>query len=309
MSDNPPSVSAIICTLGRTEPLRACLEALRQQTLRPDETIVVLGPCETAAEEFLATQAHIRLGRTPLANLCVSRNLGVRSARGEVVAFCDDDAVPQPEWLEHLVAPFRDARVGGSGGRVDDARHAPPTVAFQNGIVRLSGRQVRVRAEPGDYNNPRGPWSNCVCGCSCAFRRAALDAIGGFDEFIEFAYDEVDVCLRLIRAGYAIAHAPRAVVLHALAAGGHRQDDLVRDWRCEIKNQLYVGLKNRRGMGTALRTLARVAARALALGRRFRAAAREGRITRAQAKQFRRQVRRGMAEGLKAGFAKRAAPR
>lgn len=301
--EDRPQVAVVVCTLGRVECLDACLEALRRQTLAGFEKIIVLGPCEPQAESMLRKQPDVRLLRIDRKNLSAARNLGVEAAGSEIVAFCDDDAIPRPDWLERMLAAFDDRGVAAAGGQVLDGRTDPPAPAFGNGIVRLSGRQIDVRDHPGEFNDPRGPWYNRVCGCCCAFRKDALQGIGGFDEFIEFAYDETDVCVRLIRAGFRVVHAPQAVVVHMLAPGGHRQDELVRNWYCEIKNQLYFGLKNRRG-GLGMRAVLRAMGRLVVLAVRFARAARKGTISRQQARQFRRDAIRGFWAGRRAGLHK-----
>ncbi len=295
-------VSVVVCTIGREGPLKACLEALDKQTLRALEIIVVLGPAEVDTEKLFAGRKEIKLVKIGQMNVSASRNAGVKEAAGEIIAFCDDDAIPEPDWLEQLVQAFEGQKVGGCGGKVLETRNEPPSVAFENGLVRLSGRQAAVRPTRGSFNDPRGPWYNNVRGCNCAFRRSVLAEIGGFDEFIEFAYDEADVCVRLIYAGYWITHVPAAVVHHCRAAGGHRRNNIERNWYAEIKNQLYFGLKNRRSPLTALRTILRVWLRSLALRFRFAASVRTGRIDRNQARLFGRDVSRGFLAGLKAGL-------
>ncbi|HUT57928.1 MAG TPA: glycosyltransferase [Phycisphaerae bacterium] len=300
-------MSVVVCTLGRVECLEACLAALRGQTLAGLEKIVVMGPCEPQAEEMLSGQPDVRLLRIDRRNLSAARNVGVAAAGGSIVAFCDDDAAPRPDWLEHISAAFENPDVAAAGGQVLDGRTDPPEPAFCNGIVRLSGRQIDVRDRPGEFNDPRGPWYNRVCGCCCAFRKDALQRIGGFDEFIEFAYDETDVCVRLIRAGFRVVHVPQAVVVHMLAPGGHRQDELVRNWHCELKNQLYFAMKNRR-RGSGVRAVVRAIGRLIALSVRFARAARRGAISRQQARRFRRDARRGVWAGIRAGLRRHHRP-
>lgn len=295
-------VSVVVCTIGRLQMLEACLAALRAQTLTPAEIIVVLAGDAVDAKAFLSAQSDVTLLTIDRMNVSASRNAGIRAAACPIVAFCDDDAVAQGEWLEEMVEVFADGVVAGCGGKVLDARSEIPEVVFNNGLIRLSGRRRPVCDEPGDFNDPAGFWYNNVCGCSCAFRREALIDIDGFDEFIEFAYDEADVCVRLIQLGRRIAHAPAAVVRHGFAPGGYRRDELVRDWCVEFKNQLYFGLANRTGWTSAVRTIGRVAGRMVYLGVRFAGAACAGRMGVGRALRQCGDVIRGALRGLKAGL-------
>jgi len=254
----------------------------------------------------LASQSKTKSTYIDRLNVSAARSAGLRASSGQIVAFCDDDAVPDANWLAEMMSPFGDPSVGAVGGKVVDGQSRTGKPAFNNGIVRLSGRQVDVRPSPGEFNDPAGPWYNRVIGCSCAFRREALSNVGGFDEFIEFAYDETDVCLRLIRNGWRIVHAPNAVVVHSHAPGGHRENALIRNWYCQIKNQLYVGLKNRRSPMTAARTTLRVLARIVSLWLRLAGARLTGQITSKQAGRYGRDTLRGFADGLSAGMRAKA---
>jgi len=301
----PAQVTVVICTLGRMETLPQCLEALGRQTLPPGEIVAVLGPAPKAAAAFLRSRANVRVVRTDAMNVSRARNIGVRAARGRLIAFCDDDAICHPDWLEQLVRPFNDERVGAAGGTVLEGDPERPHVVFANGLVRLSGRQVNVRPRPGEHNVPAGPWYNNVRGCNCAMSRVALERVGGFDEFIEFSYEESDVCVRMIRAGLEVAHVPQAIVHHRPVPGGRRQDELIRDWRCEIKNQLYFGLGNSLNGLTTTRTILRVLLRMTRLWLRFAVAEATGTLSAGQGWLFRRQSLLGFRQGLRAGLARR----
>lgn len=299
------TISAIICTLGRMECLPECLAAIRGQTRRPDEIVVVLAPGADRAARWLAEQPDVKLVRVDRRNISASRNAGADAASGEVLAFCDDDAVARADWLEHLAAPLGRPEVGAAGGAVLQGQAEPYDVAFRNGVARLSGRQVSVREEPGRPGGD-GPWYNVVCGCSFAVRRDALRQVGSFDDFIEFGYDETDLCVRLGQAGWTVAHAPRSVVVHRPQPGGFRVDGLRRDWFCEMKNQMYSGLKNRTGIASALRTAGRGAARLLKLSCRFAAGVWRRRLASGEARRMLARAVRGYLAGLRAGLPRRA---
>ena len=93
-------VSVVICTLNRANGLIETLECLRHQNYDNFEVVVVNGPSTDNTEEVLAPWAdRIRLQRCRVPNLSVSRNIGIRAASGEVVAFIDDDALPEFDWI------------------------------------------------------------------------------------------------------------------------------------------------------------------------------------------------------------------
>src|SRR3954464_12786210 len=107
-------LSVVIATTNRAQSLRVTLDALRHQTHRDFEVIVVAGPSQDETPDLLAERAgQIKVAENPERNLCKSRNLGIDIAAGEVVAFIDDDGVPEPRWLEELDAAYDDERIGG----------------------------------------------------------------------------------------------------------------------------------------------------------------------------------------------------
>src|SRR5262245_33209990 len=113
-------VSVVINTYNRAASLRQTLRALRHQTFADFEVVVVTGPGSDDTEAVLNEfGGEVRSLRCPEVNLAVSRNLGIGAAAGDVVAFIDDDGVPDPLWLEELVAAYDDD-VAGAGGIVYD---------------------------------------------------------------------------------------------------------------------------------------------------------------------------------------------
>ena len=171
-------------------------------------------------------QAAIHYFPCSEANVSAARNIGIRAARGEVVAFIDDDAVPEPDWLDLLIEPFADERIGIAGGRVRDR----DGVRYQFQGTRFSlvaeetpldtaedGNPDDMRIFPPDPQHPVG-----VMGTNCAFRRTALTAAGGFDESFIYFLDETDMALRLTKAGWWTAWVPQAEVHHHSDQNGMR---------------------------------------------------------------------------------------
>ncbi len=219
----PIKVSVVINTLDRADQLERTLQSLGQLRYPAFEAIVVHGPCRDRTPEVLARFAPaIRVGACPEANLAMSRNIGVAMARGEVVSFLDDDAFPEPDWLDRLAAAFSDPRVGGAGGFIRDR----DGIRFQHQAIvadRLgeaqSFPQLPADPGPGRYFSPTGT--------NVAIRRAALLQIGGFDEEYAYFLDETDVNLRLTDAGWRLVPVPDAEVHHKFAASNLRRTDRV----------------------------------------------------------------------------------
>ncbi len=168
----------------RPQALALCLQALTLQDHPAFEVVLVADP------QSLRVRPDLTVRRVAFdePNISAARNAGIAAAAGDVVAFIDDDAVPEPTWLSRLVAPFSDARVrppaGSSRGRERDLR-------WQCRAERI-GRDGR--AVPTAIAGAGTALLECGCdragqdtlGTNCAFRRAALSELGGFDP--AFAY-------------------------------------------------------------------------------------------------------------------------
>jgi glycogen(starch) synthase len=216
-------VSVIINTLDRAIQLERTLQSLHQLRYPAFEVVAVHGPCRDGTLEVLQQFAPaIRIGACPEPNLAMSRNIGVAMARGDIVAFLDDDAIPEPDWLDRLASAFADPGVGGAGGFIRDR----DGVRFQHQVIvadRL-GEAEKFPAMPPELK-PHRYFS--PTGTNVAIRRDALLSIGGFDEEYAYFLDETDVNLRLIEAGWRLVSIPDAEVHHKFAESSLRRVDRV----------------------------------------------------------------------------------
>jgi glycosyltransferase involved in cell wall biosynthesis/GT2 family glycosyltransferase len=255
-----PRVSVVINTCNRAPWLQRCLASLERQTYKNFEVVVVNGPSTDNTDRVLKRfEGRIQTAATTKRMISVSRNEGIIHAQGEIIAFLDDDALPAEDWLEHIVAPFCRQRVGAVGGCT--FRMNGREIEFRNGLLDEEGFVKWDEPSPGlEYDWQRG-MLNTVEGCNCAFRRSALQEIGGFDERIEYYHDEADVVMRIAAKGYFVEHRPRAVVYHEAAPSAVRKNKFRLNYYPIAKNSVYVALRNYRGSRRsklALRIIARL---------------------------------------------------
>ena len=213
--------SVVVNTLDRRASLGRALDGLRGLRGPDLEVVVVDGPSRDGTGAWLDAHApDVVRASVPVANLAVSRNAGLRAAAGDIVAYLDDDAVPEPSWLLELARAFADPSVGAAGGFVRD----PTGVAFQARHLAFD----RHANAAMDVRGPLPPFApgahrfRGLLGANCAFRASALRAIGGFDEAYAYFLEEADVLMRLMDAGHALAVRPLAEVHHHYAPSALR---------------------------------------------------------------------------------------
>ncbi len=241
-------VSIVICTDGRAAALTNTLDCLQHLDGPEFEVCVVQGPTEDGTTEILASwEGRLKQARNAKRNLSASRNIGIAMAAGDIVAFIDDDGLPEPAWLVELLRAFDDPRVGGAGGLVLD--HTGTSVQYRYASANRLGRADWQRSTPADgLNFPFSFNFPYVQGTNSAFRRDALLAVGGFDEEFEFYLDETDLCCRLVDAGWLIRQLPDATVHHKFLPSAIRTVDRVtRVLYPVLKNKLYFSLINNHG--------------------------------------------------------------
>src|SRR5881396_91727 len=211
-----PKISVVVSTLNGAATLRDTLAGLEQLDY-PDYEVIVVNDGSTDATPQIASEYHVRLISTKNQGLSAARNVGTRAAAGDIVAFIDDDAYPEIHWLRFLALAFMEGKYVGVGG----PNLPPPNDGWIADAVA---------------NAPGGPnpvlLSDTVAehipGCNMAFRKDALEAIGGFDPVFRAAGDDVDVCWRLRDRGGLIGYSPAAVVWH------HRRKSIRRFWKQQV---------------------------------------------------------------------------
>tara|TARA_R110002049_G_scaffold44333_6_gene130239 strand:- start:96963 stop:98198 length:1236 start_codon:yes stop_codon:yes gene_type:complete len=220
-------VSVVIVSRNRPDALRRCLAGLAQVQYDPFEVVVVADPAGIAAARAMPFASDLKLLPFDEANISAARNLGITHAAGEVLAFIDDDAVPEPQWLRHLVAPFAQANVAATGGFVRGRngisfQWCARSLDSKGGAERLAVDGTR----PTVLHPPKGRAIKTE-GTNMAFRRDVLVQLGGFDPAFHYFLDETDLNMRLARAGHATAIVPLAEVHHGFAGNRVRRDDRV----------------------------------------------------------------------------------
>ena len=198
-----PMVSVVICAYDAERTMRPCLESLRQLDYPNFEIIIVDDGSRDATSQIAAEFPQFRLIRQPNKGLSTARNVGLHAARGELIGYTDSDCVVDPHWLTLIVGEMVGGKLGGCGG----PNYAPHEEGWIEGCVAASpGAPCHVLI--GDDR------AEHLAGCNMVFDKVALESVGGFDPQFTAAGDDVDICWRLMKAGYSLGYCPSAFVWH-----------------------------------------------------------------------------------------------
>ncbi len=220
LPEPPPAatpLSVVVCTRERAADLARCLDGLRPIAAAGHEVIVVDNAPLTAATTDVVARHPVRYVREPRAGLSYARNCGLREARHAIVAFTDDDAVPDTRWIDALAQPFADERIACVTGLV-----MPIELRTTAQHVFEAYAQHRRRFAPHVFTAADTvPATAGVVGigANMALRRDLALRLGGFDTRLgagarTCAGEENDMFARTLDAGFAIAYTPKALVWH-----------------------------------------------------------------------------------------------
>jgi len=198
-----PMVSVVICAYNAERTMRACLESLRHIAYPNLEVVIVDDGSRDRTAEIASEFPEFRLIRQPNKGLAVARNAGLHAARGEIIAYTDSDCVVDPHWVSLMVRAMEQGGFDGCGG----PNYAPHEEGRTQGCVAASPgapSHVLVAQDRAEH----------LAGCNMMFTKAVLVKVGGFDARFRTAGDDVDICWRLIDAGFALGYSPAAFVWH-----------------------------------------------------------------------------------------------
>ena len=215
--DRPwPKISVVVCTYNGSRTLKQCCEGLLKLDY-PDYEVIVVNDGSTDSTASIAGQLELRYIGLSNGGLSNARNVGLKAAAGEIVAYLDDDACPDPQWLRYLADAFETGGHVGIGG--------PNIAPAGDGLVadcvaNAPGGPIHVLLDDVKAEH--------IPGCNMAFRKECLDQVGGFDTQFCIAGDDVDLCWSLQEKGWSLGYSPAALVWH------HRRNSVRAYWKQQV---------------------------------------------------------------------------
>ena len=225
-----PSISVVVCSHDRLDYVRSCMDSLTRQTVGPEGFEIIL--VDSGSSPEIAAEMERMAGATPNARLIrldasgvsLARNEGARAARGQYVAYIDDDAMAAPDWVEQIqtVLAEHDCRPAVLGGRVLPEWERPLPDWWP---ASLRGVLSIIEYEgAGEYRTEAVPAKLEPYGVNMVLRRDAMLEIGGFLEelgrlgLVLQSDEEVQLAWKLQDAGYSAIYDSRVTVRHLIQA-------------------------------------------------------------------------------------------
>jgi GT2 family glycosyltransferase len=227
-----PALSVVVCSLNGAAGVERALGALARQTIAASLQVVLVDDGSTDGTATVGRRRGVDVvSHSENRGLAAARNSGVAIARGDIVAFLDDDCEPEPDWAAALVAAHAHAgaEVVGVGGQIVGSGPARYMIGYLNrhNPLRPLELDLAVREDVG-YRFRRylaRNWGSAptgrrrvfaFAGANMSFRVEALEGVGGFDASMRFGCEDLDVCMR-VRSRYGddcLLLEPAAKVVH-----------------------------------------------------------------------------------------------
>lgn len=193
--------SIIIPAYNAASTLEECLDACRRQSC-PAAEIIVVDDGSTDDTPVIAKRLGVRFLCQENRGPAAARNAGARIANGDILVFTDSDCVPEPDWLERILAGFTEDVIAGVGGSYGIRNDSSLLARIIHEEIVLRHQRFRDRVDfLGSFN--------------VAYRRAAFDAANGFDEsFAHASGEDNDLAYRLHDNGGSLRFVVDARVAH-----------------------------------------------------------------------------------------------
>ena len=221
-----PKVSVLIVNWNRYDDVQFCLSGLRRLNYPDFEIILVDNGSTDGSPEKLAGEPDVRLIRLPSnAGPAAARNAGIRNVRGKYVLLIDSDAVPAENLLRVCV---------------DRMEHEPDLGIVGCRVLNYDSRRIDqwVYAQPYNTHGNRPFDTYAFSAAGAVIRTDLLQRLDGFWEELFMYNEEVDLALRVIRAGYRVTYEPDAHVLHRPSTSG--RVDRTGYYVYQVRNWIWI---------------------------------------------------------------------
>jgi glycosyltransferase involved in cell wall biosynthesis len=255
-----PPISIVVCTQNRTRQLSECLQALLGLDYPQFEILVVDNAPDDEQTAKLTAELPVRYVREERPGLDWARNRGITEAQYPIIAFTDDDAIPDRNWLRAIARAFQDARVMAVTGSVlPKCLDAPAQNLFEFGYGGMNHGFIKRTVRRSAISRIQLLWASAFgVGANMAFRKIVFENNGNFDTALDVGTPsagggDLEMFHRLVAAGHVLVYEPDALVWHSHRAEMTDLERLARNNGRSFGCYLLTCARNRTvGWGTLL---------------------------------------------------------
>lgn len=231
--------SIIIPTYNKIELTKKCLKSLFLNTKGDFEIIVVDNASGDGTKEYLQKEERVtKIYNSKNVGFSKANNRAAKSAKGEILVFLNNDTEVQPGWIEGIEKIFNEEKNIGAVG----VKMLFPDGKIQHAGVVISEDHIprhiyRLFPAKDPKVNKKREFQAVTAAC-IAIPKIVFEKIGGFDEGFTNGLEDVDLCLKIKKAGYRIVYQPESVVIHHESASPdrnkhtkHNYDLYIKRWR------------------------------------------------------------------------------
>lgn len=239
---HPHLVSIVIVSFNGKHLLSECLAALKRQTYRRFETIVVDNGSTDGTWGYLKSAEVIPVRLENNRGFTGGGIAGLKAVSGEYVALLNNDATPEKEWLEELVGAMNaHPEAGICASRILLADNPALVDSAGDGCTTAGyGFKIGHGGQAGEYDS--AGWIFGACGAAALYRKSMFDEIGFIDDSFFLLFEDVDLSFRAQLMGWKCRYVPSARVLHKFRATIGRGN--AQEIYYSARNSELVWLKN-----------------------------------------------------------------
>jgi GT2 family glycosyltransferase len=251
-----PLVSILIPNKDQADTLRTCLESIKKKCMYPSYEILIIENNSTEEATFsyykeLEAQG-IRVLKYPKQgfNYSAINNFGVKEAKGEYLLFLNNDMeIITPDFMEKMVSNLQRPQIGAVGAKLYYPDNTVQHAGIIIGIGGIAGHAFLglARGRSGYLHKASLQMNVSAVTAACMMmKKEVFEEVGGFEEELSVAFNDVDLCLRIGKAGYKIVYNPHVELYHYESKSRGAEDDekKVRRFQSEIEfmRSRWIGL-------------------------------------------------------------------
>ena len=242
-----PLVSVLIPNKDQKESLKKCLNSVFEKTTYSNYEIIIIENNSTESETFeyyreLQKRSNVKVITWKEGfNYSAINNFGEKEASGEYLLFLNNDVeVINPRWMEEMLGNCQRPEVGITGAKLyypdDTIQHAGTII----GIGGIAGHAFlnMPRSRTGYFHKASIQMNLSAVTAACMMmKRSVFEQLGGFEEKLTVAFNDVDLCLRTVQAGYLVVYNPKVELYHyeSKSRGSEDNEEKVRRFQREIE--------------------------------------------------------------------------